>query len=60
MTTLEKPMPTALDLSFGLDGMKHRATASKPFVRLVSMGLARRLTTIYHEICGLALYKQQD
>ncbi len=46
-------MLTALDSNFDLDGMKHTATASKSFVRLVIMGLARRLTTIYHEISGL-------
>ena len=43
-------MPTTLDSNFDLDGMKHTAAASKFFVRLVSMSLARRLTTIYHEI----------
>ena len=48
-------MPTALDLNFDWGGMKHTATASKSFVRLVSMVLALRLTTIYHEIFGLAL-----
>jgi hypothetical protein len=42
-------MSTALDSSFDLGGMKHTATASKLFVRLVSMGLALRFTTIYHE-----------
>gem|GEM_PF-1622616 len=52
MTTLENPMHTALDSSFDLGGMRHTATASNPFVRLVSMGLALRLTTIYHEISG--------
>ena len=57
MSTLEKPMSTALDSSFDLDGMRHTATASKPFVLLVSMGLALRLTTIYHEIPELIVFK---
>jgi len=49
-------MPTALDSSFDLGGMRHTATASNPFVRLVSMGLALRLTTIYHETSGLTFF----
>ena len=47
-------MATALDLNFDLGGMRHTATASKSFVRLVSMVLARRLTTTFYEVFGLA------
>lgn len=53
MTTLEKPMPTAVGWSFDLGSMTHTATASESFIRLLAMGLAERLTTIWHEMCGL-------
>jgi len=57
MTNHEKPMPTALASNFDLGGMTHTAAASNFFVLLVSISLALRLTTIYHEIFGLIFYE---